>query len=233
MEGKKQRRTDRRKYHYIYKTACKITNKYYIGMHSTDNLEDGYIGSGKRLWHSINKHGKDNHEVEILEFLPTRKELKEREAQIVNEELLNDPMCMNLTLGGYGSWDYLNLNSELQRKKGAKGNEKMKWLRKNDKTWVEAKSNKMSKALKQQFIDGIRDKGPFYDWTGRNHSEETKRKIGEANSKHQSGSKNSQFGTCWIFNDNTKQNKRIDRNELTKYLDQGWSKGMKMKYHKK
>lgn len=38
-----KRQAERRKYHYIYKTTCLITNRYYIGMHSTDNLEDGYI----------------------------------------------------------------------------------------------------------------------------------------------------------------------------------------------
>ena len=68
-----------RRYHYIYKTTCIITGRYYIGMHSTDNLDDGYLGSGKRLWFSINYHGKENHTKEILEFLDSRKLLKERE----------------------------------------------------------------------------------------------------------------------------------------------------------
>lgn len=30
----------RRKYHFIYRITCLITKKFYIGMHSTDNLED-------------------------------------------------------------------------------------------------------------------------------------------------------------------------------------------------
>ena len=68
-----------RKYHYIYKTTCIITNRFYIGMHSTDNLQDGYIGSGKRLYYSIKKYGKENHTCEILEFLPDRLSLKNRE----------------------------------------------------------------------------------------------------------------------------------------------------------
>ena len=101
-------RADKRKYHYIYKTTCLITNRYYIGMHSTENLEDGYIGSGKRLWHSIKKHGKENHVCEILEFLPGRKELAAREAQLVNEELLDDDLCMNLNVGGNGGWHACN-----------------------------------------------------------------------------------------------------------------------------
>ena len=67
-----------RKHHYIYKITYKVTNRFYIGMHSTDNMDDGYFGSGKRLWFSINYHGKENHEKEILEFCSTRAELKKR-----------------------------------------------------------------------------------------------------------------------------------------------------------
>ena len=91
-----------RKYHYIYKITCIVTNRYYIGMHSTDNLEDGYFGSGKRLWFSINYHGKENHSKEILEFLPTRNELKKREKEIVTVDLIKEDLCMNLQEGGGG-----------------------------------------------------------------------------------------------------------------------------------
>ena len=55
-----------KKYHFIYKTTNLLTGRYYIGMHSTDNLEDGYLGSGKRLRHSVNKYGKDR--VKALSF---------------------------------------------------------------------------------------------------------------------------------------------------------------------
>lgn len=94
-------RASRRRYHYIYKIT-RFDGMYYIGMHSTDNLEDGYFGSGKRLWYSISAHGRDKHEMEILEFLPCRETLKFREKELVNEECLSDPKCLNLQLGGGG-----------------------------------------------------------------------------------------------------------------------------------
>lgn len=222
MEGKKQRRADRRKYHYIYKTTCKITNKYYIGMHSTDNLEDGYVGSGKRLWYSINKHGKDNHEVEILEFLPDRISLKEREREIVNYELINEELCMNLQLGGGGGFS----NKEHQRKAQESSRNSYRNRLKNDKAFF----NKISEGMTRRNLGnkyGIGNKS----FSGRAHLEETKRKIGESNSKQQSGSKNSQFGTCWIFNDETKQSIKIKKDELQSYLDQGWFKGRKIKFN--
>ena len=115
------------RYHFIYKTTCILNDSYYIGMHSTSNLDDGYLGSGKRLNYSIKKHGKENFKREILEFFEDRISLKNRERDLVNEDLLNDPKCMNLTLGGNGNWEFLNSNSELQRDKCIRGNIKMKW----------------------------------------------------------------------------------------------------------
>jgi hypothetical protein len=107
------KRADQRKFHYIYKiTRNDGSGKFYIGMHSTDDLDDGYFGSGQRLWKSINKHGKEKHSKEILEFLPSRKELKDRERELVNEELLGDKCCMNLKLGGDGGWDHIDTRGD-------------------------------------------------------------------------------------------------------------------------
>lgn len=100
MEQK--RSADRRKYHVIYCTTCIITGRYYVGMHSTDDLDDGYVGSGKLLWRSIRKHGLENHVCEILEHLPSRKALQEREAEIVSHNFILEAKCMNLIPGGQG-----------------------------------------------------------------------------------------------------------------------------------
>ena len=87
-------------YHYIYKTTNLINHKFYVGMHSTDNLDDGYIGSGTVLARAIRKYGKENFTKEILEFFPDRESLRKREGEIVNENFVNDKMCMNVKLGG-------------------------------------------------------------------------------------------------------------------------------------
>lgn len=93
-----------KKYHIIYKTTCLINKKYYIGMHSTDNLNDGYMGSGKALKFSIQRYGKENHKVEILEMVENRELLAERERQLVTINKVRNGKCMNLKVGGIGGF---------------------------------------------------------------------------------------------------------------------------------
>lgn len=90
--------------HLIYKITCTVTGKFYIGMHSTNNPEDGYFGSGKLLKLSVRKHGKEKHVKEILEELPSREALQRRERELVNEKLLENPLSLNLKVGGEGGF---------------------------------------------------------------------------------------------------------------------------------
>ena len=60
--------------HFIYKTIH-ISGKYYIGRHSTKNINDGYLGSGR--WVKSIKE-KSNLSREILEYCNNDKELIEK-----------------------------------------------------------------------------------------------------------------------------------------------------------
>lgn len=208
------------KYHYIYKTTCTTTSKYYIGMHSTSNLKDGYIGSGRRLWLSINKHGKENHTLEILEFVSNRLELKTRERELVNEDMLSDPMCLNLRLGGEGGF----VNDLHQIKCASAGGQRTAALIKEDSDYSEAHSLKMSIANKQAYLNGKLAKTP--DWSGRSHSTETKQKIATANSIKQSAEKNSQFGTRWMHHPDHGPVK-VKNHEVDLHLSTGYLLGRK------
>lgn len=89
-----------RKYHYFYKITNNINNHFYYGVHNTDNLEDGYMGSGKRLHLAYKKYGIENFTKEILRFFDTSEEAFEYEAEIVNEKLVSDKNCYNMINGG-------------------------------------------------------------------------------------------------------------------------------------
>ena len=41
------------KFHYIYKITNLVTGDIYVGQHTTSNLDDGYMGSGKILIRAI------------------------------------------------------------------------------------------------------------------------------------------------------------------------------------
>lgn len=203
-----------KKHHYIYKTTNLINGKYYIGMHSTDNLNDGYVGSGKRLWYSINKYGKENFKCEIIEMLPNRTSLKEREKELVNEELLKDFMCMNLKTGGDGGF----VDKEHAKKFYSAGGNAHKEKMKNDCNYRDKILKRLLDELKRNHKEG---RIKYDTFVGKKHSEESKKLISIKNSINQKGEKNSQFGTCWI--NNGIENKKIKKNDLSLYPD--WKLG--------
>jgi hypothetical protein len=92
-----------KKYNYLYKVTCKLDDSVYIGVHSTNNLNDGYKGSGTLLRRKIEKHGWDNFTKEILSHYETRKEVLAAEAEHVNPAFLKLEHVMNLIAGG-GGW---------------------------------------------------------------------------------------------------------------------------------
>lgn len=91
-----------RKYNYFYKITNNINNHFYYGVHSTDNINDGYMGSGKRLRIAYEKYGMENFSKEILKFFKTQKEAYEYESEIVTESLTDLDACYNIKCGGYG-----------------------------------------------------------------------------------------------------------------------------------
>ena len=208
-----------KKYHFIYKTTNLLNEKFYVGMHSTDNLEDGYVGSGKRLGYSIRKYGLENHKFEILEFLSSREELKKREAEVVNEEMLKHPLCMNLKFGGEGGWDHLKNDPNMKIVRANNLNRsKARFLENPTEEYLEIQREKMKKINSE--------KTRFDNFAGKKHSKESIEKMKSSHKGLQVGSNNSQFGTCWICNDD--EAKKIKKEDLQSWIDKGWSKGRKM-----
>ena len=55
-------------------------------------------------------------------------------------------------------------------------------------------------------------------------SEKAKLRIGE---------KNSSYGSIWIYNETLQENKKVKKELVDEFLDEGWMVGRKMEYHKK
>jgi hypothetical protein len=127
MSEPKRQRAGQRKHHFVYRTTCVLNDKYYIGLHSTDNFEDGYLGSGWRLQNSIKKYGKENFKREILESFQTRKEASLREEELITPEILSDPLCLNLRSGGTGQSPGYSPPKDTRKKLSEAG--KARWQR--------------------------------------------------------------------------------------------------------
>lgn len=97
-------KTIKRKYHYFYKITNNLNGHYYYGIHSTDDLNDGYMGSGTRLKYAYKKYGIENFTKEFLKFFENREDCAAYEAEVVNEILIRDTNCYNVSCGGE-SWN--------------------------------------------------------------------------------------------------------------------------------
>ena len=254
----------KRKYHIFYKITNNINNHFYYGVHNTDNINDNYMGSGKRLQYAYKKYGMENFTKENLKFFDTAKEAFEYEADYITEELIKDPNCYNIEGGGKG-WNTINqvlvkdkdgntfliskndqryLNKELvSAYKGyiccrKKGETEFCWIPKelyNKNEYETTSSNNVPVKDKSGKFYLVSKDDPRYlngelvsIWKGKHHKEESKQKMHNTFLKihHQQGEKNSQFGTCWIHND--EESIKIKKEQLEEYISNGWVKGRKM-----
>jgi hypothetical protein len=95
-------------YHLFYKTTNLINNKYYFGVHSTNNPDDEYMGSGKLLLDAISKYGLNNFIKINLRSFNSKDEMYEYEKNILNPNLvqyiMDNRLGYNLYIGGSGGW---------------------------------------------------------------------------------------------------------------------------------
>lgn len=100
-----EKHQNKRKYHLIYKTTNLINQKIYIGAHSTDVVNDGYIGSGTNIRRAIKKYGTDSFRREILFIFETMEEMLSKEKELINSEFLKRFDVYNIVEGGYGGYN--------------------------------------------------------------------------------------------------------------------------------
>jgi len=181
-------------FYTIYKITNIINNKYYIGMHQTENINDNYMGSGKLIKRAIQKYGIENFKKEILHIFDNEKDMKNKEKELV----VLDEMSYNLCDGGKGGFGYIN-------RTGLNNNHKDKEAiyEKVSKSLSGRQLPHVSSLLKERHENGLFKK-TYFGSRGeidklaleKAHSPESnaKRIKTYREKEHQKGEKNSQFG---------------------------------------
>ena len=224
------------KYYYTYVvtlTEGSLKDKVYFGKHITDNLNDGYIGSGKILRDYLNKYP-DGYYREILQYYNTKEELAKAEYELIQPHLGED-YCINLKRGGEGGCR-VHILQETKDKMSIKAKERFQ-----DSEFKERWKKKMKEVYDNpEYHQKLSEthKGENHPMYGKNHSEESKKKMSESRNKYLQEHPESRAQCCWnkglknCFSEETKKKMSESRK---KYLQEhpearakcAWSKGTK------
>jgi hypothetical protein len=137
----------------IYKITNQANGKYYIGRHATKDVNDSYMGSGIGITNAIAKYGKENFIKEIIAEADSADALWDLEAEIVNEDIVKDPLSYNNTYGGkhylHGLKKY-NYSAfiEHQRKAGQQATKNFT----KDKAWHAKGGSESRRKINEQYI---------------------------------------------------------------------------------
>lgn len=223
-----------KRYYLIYQITNNINSKIYIGKHETNNLDDDYFGSGKLLILAQKKYGLENFRKTILFYCADKEEMDLLEACVVTPEFCNRSDVYNITVGGNGSWYYVNevlhLNGDKMFKSG-RSQESIQQqyfnaAKASREYWKKLSFKEYQIKCKQISIRKIEwnQRHPGYYAGKRNPMYGHVDTIETHNKKvlGQLGEKNSQYGKMWICNDLTKESVRIMK---TDPIPKGWRKG--------
>ena len=146
-------------YNYIYLITNNINSKIYIGKHSTNNLNDGYMGSGVLIKKAIQKYGIENFTKDYLAFCDTEEKLNWFEKFYIKKYKARE-VGYNLTDGGDGSLGFIMTEEAKQKiSKSLKGR----------------KQYEMTEEIRQK--QSISHKGRISPMKGKHQSEESRQKI--------------------------------------------------------
>ena len=87
--------------YYTYAIVCtagKFKGKVYFGQHKTEDLDDGYKGSGRLICHYYKKHPDDYVKI-VLQFFDNQDDIDKAEYNLIHPHL-NKSYCLNLRDGG-------------------------------------------------------------------------------------------------------------------------------------
>lgn len=131
-------------YYIIYQTTNIINGKKYIGKHVTNDLNDGYLGSGIVLNRAILKYGRESFTREILFFLESEDELNAKEQEIITADIVLSEDYYNVAYGGSGGTIVLKPEHPLYDSTCKKISESLKTIS-NKKSEITKKNHQLKK----------------------------------------------------------------------------------------
>ena len=153
MAIRHDRNYEEKKYNFFYKITNDFDDCYYYGIHSTNNMDDGYMGSGLRLHNAQKKHGIEHFIRTVLVFFDTRLEAAQYEFEFLTPEILSDPNCYNIAQGGGGGDTFSGMTDEEYESVCKKMSEAQKALGDNHPMKRSDVREKKSQEMKQYYID--------------------------------------------------------------------------------
>lgn len=225
-------------YYYFYKTTNKVNGRYYLGVHhSVDPKNDTYIGSGFLLKRAIERYGRENFSTEILKYFDTMEEAYSYEREQVTKEVLQDPKCYNLVLGGKGGCNEdIRMNNGVREIKVHFSKEPLMqeqgWVRGNlprteeTKNKIRISNSKPKTELHRQHL-----RKPKFGARGKHCMNNGKTEIRVRNEEVEHYQKEGwvlgqlRGVTAWICKED--RNKLVRKDELQKYLEEGWQPGQR------
>ncbi len=219
-------------FYTVYKIKNLVNGKIYVGVHSTSDLNDGYMGSGKLIKLAIKKYGIENFVKEILHIFDNIEDMLMMESVIVNESFVQQPNTYNLIPGGANPIEWVNstgknlygMNGDFTHGGQNLLNGRQQKQRMIERGEWDAHLLKVQQAAKLKFTKGFvsnfRINNPMFTESGRLAHKEALKAI-----NHQQGEKNSQFGTQWNHNPETFENRKIRKHDP---IPVNWCKGRKL-----
>jgi len=209
---------------YLYLKTHNKTGLKYLGKTINDPFK--YKGSGKRWLNHIKKHGYDV-TTEILFKSTDEERIKEKGIYYSNLwSIIESNEFANLKIedGNDGYSSSLFLKEKLRNDKDFRHN----YIEKSKQGAMI--TNQSDNALKYKLIglNSIREKYPKSAFYGKKHSDETRKRMSNiAKERLSDPTKNSQYGTRWIYSLEEKKSIRISKSDP---LPKGWTEGRKIKF---
>lgn len=207
-----------KKYNYVYRILNRLDGKIYIGCHQTDDLDDGYMGSGTLLRCAQRKYGIENFEKEILFQCDSVDEMFRCEAELVDRLFISRNDTYNMCEGGAGGrWSPGRVTN------GHKAG-KLAYERKTGWHSAEAARNAAIASREWHKTDYAKEVRTRARKQAVAPEAIAKKKETMAQNKHSQGKNNSQFGSMWITNGT--DNKKISKDSN---IPEGYYRGRKIK----